>query len=227
MSNIDTPMFNATKSEQYQHVVIDGKLSLIDNEQQFNPLSIDFAAKEYQWRAQRYQHELLTKAIRIKHQAEITVVDATAGLGRDSLILASAGMQVIMIERQPLIYPLLADGLQRAKQQKLAAANNLQLRHDNAINVINDAKIAADIIYCDPMFPIKTKSALVKQEMHWLQQVVGIDQDIEALITAARNSSAKKVVVKRPIQAQPVANLMPDFSYSGKQTRFDIYRQKQ
>ena len=43
------------------------------------------------------------------------IVDATAGLGRDAFLLASLGAKVTLIERSPMMYELLKEGMERAR----------------------------------------------------------------------------------------------------------------
>ena len=58
----------------------------------------------------------IAKAVGLKSGAMPTVVDATAGLGRDAFVLASLGCKVTLIERSPVVAALLQDGLARAAQ---------------------------------------------------------------------------------------------------------------
>ena len=58
----------------------------------------------------------IAKAVGLKSGAMPTVVDATAGLGRDAFVLASLGCKVTLIERSPVVGALLQDGLARAAQ---------------------------------------------------------------------------------------------------------------
>ena len=63
--------------------------------------------------------ELLLQASKITSDSH--VIDATAGFGHDSLILASTGAQVTMLEQQPLIALLLL-----VEQQRMSALPNWQ-----------------------------------------------------------------------------------------------------
>jgi 16S rRNA (guanine1516-N2)-methyltransferase len=175
--------------------------------------------------------QALAKAIGLKHGANPSVVDATAGLGRDAYILASLGAQVTMIERSPILAALLADGLQRlAAEAELAGAANipLQLVHANAIDWLQQqAKEAAhnrpEVVYLDPMYPHRSKSALVKKEMRALRALVGDDEDAGLLLQAARQCALKRVVVKRPKGAPLIDGTKPSGNVQSKNTRYDIY----
>ena len=78
-----------------------------------------------------------------------------------------------------------------------------------------------DVIYIDPMHPMRTKSALVKKEMQALQQIIGPDVDALDLLECAIKSVKQRVVVKWPQKAPALRP--PDRSIEGKTVRFDIY----
>jgi 16S rRNA (guanine1516-N2)-methyltransferase len=85
-----------------------------------------------------------------------------------------------------------------------------------------------DVVYLDPMYPHRTKSALVKKEMRLLRALVGDDEDTGELLQAALGCAIKRVVVKRPKGAPPVMptqtnSLRPSAAVESKNTRYDIY----
>ena len=86
-----------------------------------------------------------------------------------------------------------------------------------------DTETRPDVIYIDPMYPQRKKSALVKKDMQILQRLLGKDQDAEKLLDTALQCAAERVVEKRPVHASPVGNVKPDTSISSKKTRYDIY----
>jgi 16S rRNA (guanine1516-N2)-methyltransferase len=86
-----------------------------------------------------------------------------------------------------------------------------------------DSDSCPDVIYIDPMYPEKKKSALVKKDMQILQRLLGKDEQADQLLKTALRHSGKRVVVKRPIHAEPVGDIKPDTSISSKKTRYDIY----
>ena len=59
----------------------------------------------------------LAKAMGLRAGKTPKIVDATAGLGRDSFLLASLGAEVTMIERSDVMHGLLQDGMARARQE--------------------------------------------------------------------------------------------------------------
>ncbi|MES2218084.1 MAG: class I SAM-dependent methyltransferase [Pseudomonadota bacterium] len=187
---------------------------------------IDFlsAASRYRQKNLSLRSENLARALGLKNHKPNKIIDATAGLGRDSFIIASLGFQVEMIERSPIINVLLADALTRAASDPEIAPviNRMQLLPGNALTLLPTLP-PADVIYLDPMFPKRTKSALVKKEMRLFHELVGDDLDADQLLKIALTCAAKRVVVKRPKLAAYLAELTPDYSVKGNSSRFDIY----
>ncbi|MDP8080161.1 class I SAM-dependent methyltransferase [Phocoenobacter skyensis] len=170
--------------------------------------------------------EAVAKAVGIKKGVLPTVIDATAGLGRDAFVLACIGCQVRLVERNPIVSALLEDGLQRAycdpeigefMQQKM------QLLTIRSIAELNPETDGADVVYLDPMYPHKPKKALVKKEMRVFQHLIGEDLDTDYFFEIAKKLAKKRVVVKRPDYAPFIADQKPDFSQTTKNHRFDIY----
>lgn len=166
----------------------------------------------------------IAKAIGLKHGFTPHVLDATAGLGRDAFVLASLGCQVTLIERMPVVAALLEDGLARAKLNSEVAdiANRMQLIHTSSVNNMNLAQ-DIDVVYLDPMYPHREKSAAVKKEMRVFQSLVGEDLDADALLAPAQALARFRIVVKRPSYAPPLDNKTPSTSIKMKKNRFDIY----
>ncbi len=186
---------------------------------------IDFLAGKLFYRLQQasLKKELLARAIGISPREQPVIIDATAGLGRDSLILAALGFNMILLERSPIIHALLNDAMQRALINPVLAPiiKRMQLISADAIPwLLNQS---ADVVYLDPMFPERQKSASVKKEMVILQELLGNDMDSEKLLEMALTCARRRVVVKRPRLAGMVANKKPDFSLTGKSSRFDVY----
>lgn len=169
--------------------------------------------------------QLIAKAVGVKSKIKLSVLDVTAGLGRDAFVLATLGCDVVMCERSPIIHALLEDGLKRAKKEVWFQELFLTLISADAIEYLQSISESQtpDIIYIDPMFPEKTKSALVKKEMRVLREVVGDDVDSEKLLNAALFIAKKRVVVKRAKLAPTLTDKKPDVIYRGKSSRFDVY----
>lgn len=183
----------------------------------FLPLHADFNRSTWKKRHDAGKKQGLVRAC--KPALGLTILDATAGWGRDAAVLASFGATVIMLERNPVMAALLDDALHQREDLDL----NLSLIHTNAMDYLRDLSSDnyPDIIYIDPMHPERQKAALVKKDLQILQQLIGPDDDALALIHMACTKALKKVVVKWP---QQLASLQkPDACISGKTVRFDIY----
>ena len=193
-------------------------------------VSVDFEAGGAAHRRKHGGGELIVKAMGGGKQLRPSVLDVTAGLGRDSFVLASWGFPVNMIERSKVVASLLADGLSRAQMSEDAELADIS----SQMSLINDDSstyLAAlseadrpDIIYLDPMFPPSKKSALVKKEMQVFHAIVGKQSDdSEQLLDLALLRARHRVVVKRPKKSECLAGKKPSYSLSGKAVRFDIY----
>lgn len=171
--------------------------------------------------------EMLIKAIGHKKNTRTSVLDATGGLGRDAFIMASLGCQVHVVEKNPVAAAVLEDGLRRAAEHPdtKRISDRIRMTVGDSCNFLLAENRAAqfDVIYLDPMFPERSKSARVKKELQILQQLVGPDDDIEKLFTAALQKAGRRVVVKRPKTAPPLHGPSPTYSISGRTTRFDVY----
>ncbi|WP_309044774.1 class I SAM-dependent methyltransferase [Marinobacter sediminicola] len=176
--------------------------------------------------------QLVARAVGLqKAKAGLHVLDATAGLGQDAFVLASLGCRVSLFERNPVIHALLADGLARAALNMDCAPiiARMTLKAGSSIDWLTSAEEAsetpdvADVIYLDPMFPHRDKSALVKKEMQVFRTVVGDDDDSEALLNAALATATYRVVVKRPRKAPAIPGPEPSTRVEGKSSRYDIY----
>lgn len=170
--------------------------------------------------------EAVAKAVGIKGDYLPTVIDATAGLGRDAFVLAALGCKVRLVERHPVVHLLLQDGLKRAYADAEIGTMmqaNMQLLDVTHIEQLNFSEDVADVVYLDPMYPHKQKSALVKKEMRIFQHLVGADLDADTLLAPALLLAQKRAVVKRPDYANFLAQKAPHFSRETKNHRFDIY----
>lgn len=173
--------------------------------------------------------QMIAKAVGVQPGVRPAVLDATAGLGRDAFVLASLGCTVTMSERQPIIAALLEDGLERALRAAEVApiAAQMRLLHGNAIELMRDWQgEPPQVIYLDPMFPHRDKSALVKKEMRLFRPLVGDDLDAPALLGAALTLATHRVVVKRPRKAPVIDGAKPSYALEGKSSRYDIYPKK-
>jgi 16S rRNA (guanine1516-N2)-methyltransferase len=197
------------------------------DEPKLTPIKVDFVdgAVAHRRKFGGGRGQDIAKAVGLKHGFSPTVLDATAGLGRDAFVLACLGCKVIMMERNPVVAALLEDGLSRAALHSETAdlvEHNLSLIHASSLSDMASIK-QPDIVYLDPMYPHKEKSALVKKEMRIFQHLVGEDNDADELLAPAIALAKYRVVVKRPTYAEPLAGKKPSTSISMKKNRFDIY----
>ncbi|KAL3908314.1 MAG: hypothetical protein SGILL_008528, partial [Bacillariaceae sp.] len=205
------------------------------------------------------------------------ICDLTAGFGQDSLILAMNGAKhVHMVERHPVVFALLEDALRRldliatsilpenstgdAKEQherakflvgklSLSKADSKEWlskqRRTDGLNSIGEENI---VVYLDPMFPSRQKSAAVKKGMAILHDVLETQTSLNAskaidldeskqqeeleLLLSALDAADTRVVVKRPVKApllgtsqrnETVVPPQPSHSIHGSVSRWDVY----
>lgn len=158
-----------------------------------------------------------------------SVIDATAGLGRDSFVLASLGCRVWAFERQSRVAALLADGLLRAQHDADIAdiIARIELHYGASQQGLVKAAqwpVKADVVYLDPMFEHDDKAtAQVKKDMQAFRYLVGQDEDAGQLLPLALAAARCRVVVKRARKAEPLAGQAPTYAIIGKANRFDVY----
>lgn len=174
--------------------------------------------------------ESIAKAVGLNKGVTPTVLDATAGLGRDAFVLASLGCKVQLLERHPVVAALLEDGLERAYADPQIGhwvSERLSMlptsSQDTLSSFLMDERMRPDVVYLDPMYPHKKKSALVKKEMRVFQFLVGADLDADGLFEPAYALATKRVVVKRPDYANFLAGKEPTTQIETKKNRFDVY----
>lgn len=194
-----------------------------DNEQ----LYIDFSAGAVGFRLRQGEGrgQALPKAVGMAKGRTPTIVDATAGMGRDAFLLASLGAQVTLIERSPPVHAALADALDRARAEEgevAAIAHRMTLMFGDSIALL--AALSPEVVLIDPMHPPRRKSALVKKEMRVLRDLVGPDPDSRQLLEAALAAATQRVVLKWPLRADPIEGVAkPSHQIVGKTTRYDVW----
>ena len=174
----------------------------------------------------KLQGELLVKAARIKGvEGEPIAIDATAGLGEDALLLAASGYRVILFERDPVIAALLADALERAAEQPQLAPHvaRMELRQKDSIPYLRALEPGSiDLVYLDPMFPARSKSAAVKKKFQLLHQLEAPCPDEQDLLAAAIAAKPRRIIVKRPVKGALLAGIKPSYQLRGKAIRYDV-----
>lgn len=190
------------------------------------PFSINFSSNEIIRRKNQLGlNQEIAKAVGIKKDYKPRILDTTAGLGRDAFLLASLKCQVVMLERNPIIFALLKNAIEIAKLNPEISEiiNRMTLINENSIDYLKKDIINFDVIYIDPMFPKSKKSRLVKKDMQIFREVVGNDVDSNKLLELALKQKVKRVVVKRMINSEYLNEMKPNFEIKGKTTRFDVY----
>lgn len=184
----------------------------------------DFSRMLPRLRRDRLGSELLVKAARVRGVDGPTAVDCTAGLGEDSLLLAAAGFRVTLFERDKTIFALLADALERASADPRLAGIvcRMELVGGDSIEGLASLGFVPDVVYLDPMFPGRTKSAAVKKKFQLLHHLEQPCDEEEALVEAALAAHPRKVVIKRPPKGPELAGVKPSYTVSGKAVRYDV-----
>jgi len=169
--------------------------------------------------------QALAKAMGLRSGKTPMVVDATAGLGRDSFLLASLGAQVTMIERSEKMHGLLVQGMKRAAQEGSEfreIIGRMTLLKGDAKDLL--LGMSAEVILVDPMHPPRTNSALVKRELRQVREIVGTDEDAADLVRVALQNALSRVVLKWPAKADPITGIQPcSHQIVGKSTRYDVF----
>ena len=222
-----------TKNQHYdlQLIFHDDLVELFDSELH-TTISIDFLngplAHRQQFGGGRGQ--AIAKAMGLKSGITPMILDTTAGLAGDAFVLATLGCPITLIERSPIIFALIADAVERA-----SLSEKFQSIIEQGFNIINtDAsdfitqQLAKntpkpDVIYIDPMYPDRKKSALVKKDMQILQRLHGNNDTSSKLFENALLYAKKRVVVKRPLHAETISQKVPNTCIKSKKTRYDIY----
>lgn len=190
-------------------------------------LRADLAGMVPRLRPDRLGRELLVRAARVRGVDAPTAVDATAGLGEDALLLAGAGFSVTLFERDPVIAALLADALERATDEPALAGAVARMRLVEGDSVaglraMGERGERPDVVFLDPMFPERRKSAAVRKKFQLLHRLERPCADEEALLGAALAAGPRKVVVKRPPKGPWLAGARPSYALAGKAVRYDV-----
>lgn len=214
------------------HLVLEASgLSLRSGDQPKTEVKVDFSAGAVAHRRKfgGGMGQDIAKAVGVSGAYKPSVIDATAGLGRDSFVLATLGCRVYAHERNPVVAALLADGLARGIQDPEISdiIERISLTFGSSHDLLTAAESPndmPDIVYLDPMFDHDPKqTAQVKKDMQAFRQVVGQDDDGDQLLQSAIDCARCRVVVKRARKAEPMAGRKPSYALTGKSNRFDVY----
>ena len=189
-------------------------------------LIADFARMKPRLKPANLKRELLVQAARVKDADHApSVIDATAGFGEDAILLAAAGFSVTMFEHNPIIVALLRDALSRAAQDDMLApaVARMNLIEGDSIQALETIASSPDVVYLDPMFPERTKSAAVKKKFQLLHRVELPCPNEAKLLEAASASKPRKIVIKRTLKGPYLAARKPHYSLKGKAIRYDCF----
>ena len=167
----------------------------------------------------------LAKAVGMKSNKNRNIIDATAGLGYDSFILASLGAKVTLIERSQKMHELLQNGINEGisfggEIEKII--NRMELLFGDSKDIL--PKLTPEVIMIDTMYKERKKTALVKNNMRLVREIVGPDTDYIELLEVALNCAKNRVVLKQPRYAEPIKDIKKcSHQIIGKTIRYDIF----
>ena len=235
-SQLNDLPFLVKKNSQFdlQLLFHDDLIELFDT-QLNTSISVDFVHGQLAHRQQfgGGRGQAISKAMGLKSGITPTILDTTAGLAGDAFVLATLGCPITLLERSPIIFTLIENAVERA-----SLSENFQTILEHGFETLNcdandyikqqlESDITTDkrpdVIYIDPMYPERKKSALVKKDMQILQRLHGADDSAEELLNNALLFAKKRVVVKRPIHAEALDDKKPNTCIKSKKTRYDIY----
>ena len=167
----------------------------------------------------------LAKAVGMKSNKNRNIIDATAGLGYDSFILASLGANVTLIERSKRMHELLQNGINEGisfggEIQRII--NRMELLFGDSKDIL--PKLSPEVIMIDTMYKDRKKTALVKNNMRLVREIVGPDSDYIELLKVALNCARHRVVLKQPRYADPIKEIRKcSHQILGRTIRYDVY----
>ncbi|ABM62838.1 class I SAM-dependent methyltransferase [Halorhodospira halophila] len=194
------------------------------------PVAIDFTDHQLQRRVagSTLRRDPLARAVGLHRRPQTAVVDATAGLGHDGWVLAALGARMTWIERSPVLAALLDAALERARAnaQHADTATRVRLHPGDLCHLLPELDATSrEVVYIDPMYPDGSTRGAVGRPAQVLRALHadarGPDED--QLLAAALGHATRRVVVKRPQRAAPVAGPPPSRSVAGRAVRFDVY----
>jgi 16S rRNA (guanine1516-N2)-methyltransferase len=211
-------------NESYFQYNKDGLSFVEDSSNPRSILHVDFLKGKLGWRLKRAQHEGNLKKALGKKDKKLFIFDATAGLLSDTMIFLSLGHKVVAAEQSKILFCLVNDAIQRARD-KIPYLNNLEFLNDNSQLVYKKQDKVFDVIYLDPMYPIIKKSTKKRGSINNIKQILEIEHlvsDEEEIIDIFMKYNYKKIIVKRPLKSEKKYSNI-NYQVKGKTTRFDIY----
>jgi 16S rRNA (guanine1516-N2)-methyltransferase len=167
----------------------------------------------------------LIRALGLTKGRRPQILDATAGLGSDSFLIAAAGSDVVLFERNSIVYELLRDGLMR--YAALGTRENEKIKRMRLFKkdfLDTDAgQLSPEVVYLDPMFPRSKKNTLSKKPLNYLQKLLIEENDESRMLAMALEIATRRVVVKRGSHSAALGAGKIDFVFKGNSNRFDVY----
>ncbi len=189
----------------------------------------DFGKLKKRLKPNNLNGEMLVKATKFKNAKSstsdktLTLIDATAGMGEDSLLLAAAGFHVKLFEYNPVIAVLLQDALRRGLEDEELApiVSRMEFVPGDSLEYLKNTAKMPDVVYLDPMFPARQKSGLIKKKFQLLQKLESPCSEENDMLEAAIKANPKRIVIKRPQKGPYLAGKKPSYSIGGKAIRYD------
>lgn len=195
----------------------------------FKPLNlVNFYREFISKRRLQVHREPILQALnynKLKSHDNLTVLDMTGGLGRDSILFALAGISVTVIERNPYLACIL-NFLQLNFALELTELNVI---HTDSTDYIKNTEQIYTCIYYDPMFE-DNKHALSKKDMQLIDIFVHKSLSQANLVDNSEiyrcaKSICHKLIVKRDNKQETfIRDPKPTYQKIGKTIRFDVYQ---
>ena len=218
--NIEIITDTNLKSDLILQLDEDGLSLVSDNMKLFG----DFTKIIKRIKQSNLEKELIIHSAKIKgKKQDLVAIDATAGMGEDSMLLAAYGFQVNLYENNPIIAELLKDALERAQQipELKEIVGRMKVFEEDSILAMQNLDYEPDVILLDPMFPERTKSALIKKKFQILHKIEIPCTNEKELLDSAIMANPKKIVIKRPLKGEYLAGIKPSYSIKGNSIRYD------
>lgn len=205
-----------------------GKALLLKSEPKSRPFYVDFLSPSWRarWKGVGRNH-IFRRALGAS-ESPWRVLDLTAGFGQDAMMALSMGCEVTAVEKNEVVFELLRQGVERAREDETLREKlkHLHLVRAEAKEYLADLKQAPDVIYLDPMFDKPKKTAKSPKEMQLLQALVGLSstEQEQQLLDLSLAKALSRVVVKRPLKGAALRGPLKH-SYKGQSIRYDVYVQ--
>ena len=192
-------------------------------ERALTPLKINIQKGALGWRLARAQHETHLKKAIGKTDRPLRILDATAGLLGDSMIMLALGHSVTAYEQSKILYTMLNNQLNQLPETDSNLLNFKLINSNVCETKFNEESF--DVIYFDPMYPEDKASSARRSDLKKINSILeieGLASDPESTFTYLRNIPSTKLIVKRPLKADAFKGSI-NYQVLGKSVRFDIY----